>query len=301
MAYSDSQLESGAERLFVLSGELRGVSVPLGKGTFRVGSSNDCDVILLSKSETDSEASFTPSDDGKLFATDPVGDVRIGRKTLAAGKRLVVKPGTPVKVGDTKLMLAESIDGADRSEKLLSRRYTQFVCAISIMAFVSFVGVYELLSGRNTVLATPIYPTVQGATYLGPSDFVSAAEETQKQLDSVKLSHILASADDDVGTVKVRGRLRESEIADWKTVSSWFDTVYGGSIMMDAEFVSVSDAITLPFSISAVWTGRESRLTLHDGSQRHLGELLPGGWKLEKITPKQITISKSGESLMVPL
>lgn len=301
MAYSDSQLVSGAERLFVLNGELSGVSVPLNASTFRVGSSSQCDVILLSNDDTESEASFTYSDDGKLLATDPIGDVRIGRRTLKSNDQLVVKPSIPIMIGDTKLMVAKSMAIAGQAERLSSRRFTQIAWAASIVVIVGVVGTYELLSGRNAVLATPVYAIEQGSTALNSSSFFGAAKATQEQLNSHKLSHIQAFADNDIGTVKVRGRLRESEVTRWKKVSTWFDSTYGGSIILDAKLVSVSDAITLPFSISAVWTGRESRLTLHDGSQRYLGDFLPGGWKLEKITPDQITISKSGESLMVPL
>ncbi len=301
MAYSDSNHANDAERLFVLNGELRGVSVPLDAGTFRVGSSSQCDVILLSSGDTEFEASFTSSGDGELLVANPIGDVRIGRRTLKSGNQLVAKAGIPIMIGDTRLMVAKSMTVAAQAEQHSSRRFTQIAWAASIVVIVGVVGTYELLSGRNAVLATPVYATGQGSTPLNSSSFIGAAKAIQEQLNSHKLSHIRASADNDVGTVKVRGRLRESEATRWKTVSTWFDSTYGGSIILDAKLVSVSDAITLPFSISAVWTGRESRLTLHDGSQRYLGDFLPGGWKLEKITPDQITISKGGESLMVPL
>ena len=301
MAYSDSQFESSAERLFVLNGELRGVSVPLGKGTFRVGSSNDCDVILLSNENDESEVSFTFSDDEELFLTDPVGDIRVGRKTLNSGKRLIVKSGIPVMIGDTKLMVAESVDAADRAEEFQVRRFKQIAWVASLVFVIGIATTYGSFSNRGAVVAKPIPIAEQSSAQSNAVDFVAAANATQNELNSGNLSHISAFADTAVGTVKVRGRLRESEQNRWREVSTWFDAKYGGSIMLDVDLNTVADAVTLPFTVNAVWMGEKSRLTLHDGSQRYTGELLPGGWKLEKISSDRITISKSGESLVVPL
>ncbi len=301
MAYSDSQLESSAERLFVLNGELRGVSVPLGKGTFRVGSSNDCDVILLSNENDESEVSFTSSDDEELFLTDPVGDIRVGRKALNSGKRLIVKSGIPVMIGETKVMVAESIDAADRAEQFRLRRFKQIAWVASLVFVVGIATIYGSFGNRGVVVAKTISAAEQSSVQSNAVDFVAAANATQNELNSGNLSHISAFADNAVGTIKVRGRLRESEKARWREVSTWFDAMYGGSIMLDVELDTVGDALTLPFAVSAVWMGETSHLTLHDGSQRYTGELLPGGWTLEKISSDRITISKSGESLVVPL
>jgi len=301
MAYSHRRSVDAEERLFVLNGELRGVSVPLSNNSLRVGSSADCDVVLLDTDGTEAEVSFRISDD-TYGVSDSYGDVRVGRTALKSERYLTIQPGTLVKVGGVELMIASSIEAADNALKLSRRRFAGMAWAASVAIAVGFIGALGLFGGRNAVVAKPVPYFEQTSNISRPIfDVGAAAKATQKQLDLNGISRVTAFADEVNGTVKVRGRLRDAEQSSWRNVSTWFDSVYGGSIMLDAQLNRIEDTVTLPFSVNAVWMGQTPRLTLHDGSQRYAGDFLPGGWRLDEIASDRVTISKDGESLMVPL
>jgi len=82
MAYQERKSEDLPKELFILSGELRGVSVPL---TVRLGSSSDCDVVLLDEAGEDpSEAVISTGEDGSYVFESIAGSVRIGRRGVIA-------------------------------------------------------------------------------------------------------------------------------------------------------------------------------------------------------------------------
>lgn len=302
MAYSHDHPAEDGQRLFVTNGELRGVSVPLEVGELRVGSSSDCDVVLLGADDSESEVSIVVSDDG-FALRDAIGDIRIGQKVLKATKRKVLKAGVPFLVGDTEMMITRSLEDADKSSTSYRQRSTRLACVASAAVLVGVIAVVVFAGGRGTVIAKPA--ALESRTNVSsesPSIIaVVAANAMQGKLDESGLRRLTASADRINGTVKVRGSVRKNEFASWRDASKWFDTKYGRSVMLDAHVDTAADSVTLPFSINAVWMGDSPRLTLHDGSQRFAGDFLPGGWRLDKIGKDSVTIWKDGESLTVPL
>ena len=303
MAYSHDQSDISEQRLFVLNGELRGVSVPLESNVLRVGSSADCDVVLLDAHDSESEVSVS-SDENAFALSDPFGDVHIGMRVLKSGARKTLKSGVPFVVGTTEMMVSRSLDDADTALKSYKLRSTRFACAASVAVVVLVAAVAFFNAGRSSVIAKPANIdnlSVTASVQSQKADVEVAAEAMQSELDRSGLMRLMAQADPVNGTVKVRGSVRQDEYASWRDASKWFDTRYGDTVMLDAQVDVASDTVTLPFSISAIWMGSSPRLTLHDGSQRFAGDLLPGGWRLDKIQRDSVTIWKDGESLTVPL
>lgn len=302
MAYSHDQIDGPEHRLFVLNGELRGVSVPLSEAPLRVGSSDDCDVILFDEDQCGAEVTITATGN-RLRLVEGTGDVRVGLGHVKPGKSRTVKSGVPFKVGSAELMITQSLADADRAQKAYHKRSSKLAFAASFALLVGLVGLVAYTGGRGSVVAQPAPVALKAPSSKNNPSFsaVIAANAMQAKLDESGLTRLAATPDRLNGTVKVRGKVLESQRSVWREASTWFDTKYGTTVMLDAEINMAPATVTLPFSVTAVWMGNTPRLTLHDGSQSFAGDLLPGGWRLDVIESNSVTISRDGESLTVPL
>jgi len=303
MVYGKSNSEDAPKELFILSGELRGVSVPLAEEEIRLGSSSDCDVVLLDEFGERAEVLITPSQNGSYAFEAVAGSVRVGRRYLKVGRSRSVSDGVPIVVGDVEMALASSLENADRSRRVFRRRASGAVWAASIALGLGLVGLWGISGGPGSVIAKSL-PTSK-VTYVldkdGPSQSMVAAKEFQKRLDETGFSGLNVIGDQDEHMVIVVGKLRSSDRSRWLESVEWFDQSFGRSVYLDAKISTMADEITLPFSIEAVWIGSVPRVTLHDGSKRTVGDELPGGWVLDAVAQESVTISKDDETLDVAL
>ena len=306
MAYSHCPDEKCNPGLFVLNGELSGVSVPLTDKPVRVGEGQDCDIVFLDNECNGAEVTLAQNADGCYILSDPEGKVHVGHKTLKSAGNLTVRPGTVVTLGSVEFMLSGSMTDTDHVVKMPFGKQMPFgystgiIWAASLAAAVCFIGGLSLLAGRGNVQAGPASAYIQQTQPQTHSVGVAAAS-LRSQLDAAGLKRLEVSTDSVNGTVVVRGGMRVAEEDKLSAVSRQFDAVYGGIIMLDVQTHRSNDTVTLPFLINAIWMDNNPRLTLHNGSKRYEGDTLPGGWRLEKINPDRVTISRGDETLMIPL
>ncbi len=301
MVYGADHSDSPVQRLFVLNGELRGVSVPLDDAVLRVGSGDDCDVILVSSSnDSDAEVSISP-DGGGFLLSDAQGEILVRGRLLKPGKRKSVKSGTPITVGDVRLMVSTSLADADQTITASKLRKSRIAWAASLAVLIAGVALVVFAGGRGSVVAKPAPIAFNAGNAATQYTADVAAEAMRSRLGDDGLVRLSATADSLNGTVKVRGKVRPTEHSVWRDASTWFDATYGNSVMLDAKVDLLNETVTLPFSVDAVWMSGSPRLILHDGTERYTGDVLPGGWQLDEIEPDSLVISKDGESLVVPL
>jgi len=306
MAYRKSKSQDIPSELFILNGELRGVSVPLSEGKVRLGSSSDCDVMLLDAAGDAIEVVITPEDEEKgSYSLEAVtGQVRVGQRTLKEGATRVIPRKSPIKVGSVQMALGSSFENADRARHSHQKQLSTAAWAASLALGLGLLGFWGLSSGSGSVVAMPS-PAGLERTYVvdqtGHSQSAIAARELRVQLDQNGFEKLDIFTDQKERMVTVKGKFRRSEEPRWLETFEWFDRLYGKSVYLDVKFDVVDDEITLPFSIEAVWAGYQPRVTLHDGSKRFIGDELPGGWRLNAVTQESVTISKGDETLFVEL
>lgn len=303
MAYGQRDPQPAAGELFILNGELRGVSVPLSDAEIRIGSAADCDVVLLDDDNELAELVLSPAEQGGYEASDAVGYVKINGRLLKSGKRRSLRSETPHSVGGIDFMIARSLAEADHSARSYHRRSNGLAWFATLAAASIVIAVVGFSGGNSAVVAKPGSVAVAQATRSDAGSFtaVLAAKALEEKLSESGLVRLETSADRENRTVLVRGKLRESEKDAWREAVGWFDASYGDTVQIDASLTHTPDSVTLPFAVEAVWMGATPRLTLHDGSKRQAGDSLPGGWTLKAISSNSLTISKNDETLVVPL
>lgn len=303
MTYLRPGSDENVDQLFILNGELRGVSVHLGDDQLHLGSSSDDDVVLVDDLADGAGMTISSCSRGKYVIGNVTGKVLVGRRTLQPGKVMSISSGTPIRVGGVEMMLSASLRDADRAVQSQRRRAKGMLwvaSAVGVLAVISLLGVSGLTQG---VVAKPSL-AVLGQSSVSDSAKTDAAHAIlalNERLEISGLGPFEMVEDPHNRVIKVTGKLRRSDRHRWISVIEWFDVSYGKSIYLDAHLTPIDDAITLPFSVEAVWAGSTPRVTLHDGSKRILGDELPGGWRLDAITENSVTISKNEETLNVPL
>jgi len=291
MAYGQQDTDESADRIYVVNGELRGVCIPLENFPLRIGLSGGCDVILLDDGQGDSEITLDLSEKGKPTLAGAIGDVSLGRRSLKAQDKVVFGHGSSLHVGSSQLVLASSLSAADHSIRSGRRAHGGTFWATSLALVVGMIGVIGLTGGIGGVVAKSISPYEIADRVTEPSDATSssaAVAALRQKLDEVGLNNVRSFEDSDTMTVSVVGTLQESQRRKWQEVHAWFDARYGTKMLMDVDVDYASNSVTLPFSIEAIWGGASPRITLHDGSRRGVGELLPGDWRLDKVTSVRI-------------
>ena len=303
MAYPKSASKDVPTELYILNGELRGVSVPLAGDEIRLGSSPECDVVLLDEFGEPSEVVISPDEDGAYTFEAVTGSVRIGRRYLKNGSTKKVANGLPVVVGDVEMILASTLDNADKSKRSYRRRSFGALLIAPIVVAAGVLGFWSLSGGTGSVVAksAPVPKLTYVLDRSGSSESMVAAKALQKRLDEMGFHALNIVGDQAEYLVKVEGKLKISERNRWLQTVEWFDQSFGKSVYLEAKITHVADEITLPFSIEAIWVGKAPRVTLHDGSKRTIGEELPGGWVLDAVAQESVTITKDDETLDVAL
>ena len=303
MAYRKPDSEDLPNELFILSGELRGVSVPLTGDEIRLGSGADCDVVLLDEVGEPSEVIIAPSEDGSYTFESVAGSVRIGRRYLKNGNTRSVSSGTPLVVGDIEMALASTLEDADRSKHSYRRHTSGALWVASLALGLGLLGFWGFSGGPGSVVAqtSPATKLTYVLDRAGSSQSMVAAKELQLRLDELGFHGLNIAGDQTEHMVTVEGKLRTSERARWLQTVEWFDESFGKSVYLDAKIAQIADEITLPFAIEAVWIGHSPRVTLHDGSKRTVGDELPGGWVLDAVAQESVTITKDNETLDIAL
>lgn len=300
MTYGIRKRVEDDHRLFVTSGGQRGASVSLGDEVLTLGAAPDCDILLLADEVGDATATLTPDADGFLEVSGQL--VQIGGRRLKPGATERLGCHVPMKLGRAHLMIAGSLDEADRVRKQRERRATQLGWAASIAVAVCATGAVALTGGVGMKTAdgaaqrmSPQRPAAESFLPL------LASNDLQARLAENGLASLIVSPNRDAGTVVVQGGLRPSERNRWDDVRKWFDATYGASVQLEARLSADSDAVTLPFAVHSIWMLPYPRVTLHDGSQSRIGDMLPGGWHLDAIGENVVEISRNGERLALSL
>lgn len=305
MTYNQRDERTKTDSVVILSGELRGVSVPFGAGALRIGSDPSCDVVLLTDADSISamsEATLTSSPDEAYRVGLASGEVRVGRRYLKPGKSVELKSGVPFSVANVEMVMAPSLCAADHAVRRYRRRTYAAMWATSSALAVALIGAVGLSGSRGAVDASPISMSglaVENEQALGKPQH--AADALGSRLAGAGLDRLTASVDHSGRVINVTGKVRPSQHDSWRDIRAWFDSTHGASIQLTAEIEEISDSLVLPFSIHAIWMGNAPRLILHDGSRAVPGDPLPGGWLLKAISKDTITITKDSETLVVPL
>lgn len=301
MTYGFGKQVKPHDALFILTGAQRGATVELDALPLRLGADSQSDILLLRDEVGEHGVHLHDAVGGFIRMEVQNGSAVVGGRTIKSGSVRKVGRSATISLGSTVFMIASSLAEADRMRRNAERRTRRMSWAASLAVILGASGAFALAATQQKEPDEPRISAERDAKTGEAVMPVLAAASLRSRLADAGLGRLEVNADRTTGIVTVAGALRADQRADWNAVQKWFDATYGMSVQLEARISEAANTVTLPFSVQSVWAGSSPRITLHDGSRSRIGDVLPGGWRLDAIQPGSIEISRDGENLVLSL
>ncbi len=275
--------------LTIVNGPQAGACLSLRAGVHRVGASLDSDVVV---SEPALVADHFEIEHGAGVV------LRVGSAVLrlADGTCLPVGGSMPVvgvshfRVGGTEFRLAAAAPARSRSSRRLAAPVAALAACVAAVLVVSAPG-----AESNAALGRPAREAARGVAPAPAATDVAAA--LADRLAGADLSGLQAVAGAD-GTVAVSGSVSPDQKAGWAEARRWFDSRYGGRMML-VDRVGTTVAVA-PLSIAAVRPGGDAPFVIDQAGRRlFIGSAVADGWVVAAIDPTHVTVRRNAETLAV--
>ena len=103
------------------------------------------------------------------------------------------------------------------------------------------------------------------------------------------------------GTVVAAGEIKEDHIAAWRSIQGWFDERFGRDMVLDSRVTLRKEPEGPPLSVRAIWTGDSPYIIASNGQKYSEGSVLDSGWRIVRIRPDTLELSRKGETLHLAL
>ncbi|UTV41877.1 hypothetical protein MYG64_36405 (plasmid) [Ensifer adhaerens] len=282
--------------LDILKGVHSGVSLPLERDAYLVGSGADCDLMLSDREVSAHHMRLQFA--GSNVMIEAVGaDVLVDDTTVPVGHGLQVPTPVTVTLGEASLSLSRPTLAAKAKE---SSRTTWMLSGVAVFSLLTIAAVQAGVGDGDHQLsmATVADKTMTTGTVtpsvLSPQD-VSAA--LAAKLSKTGLSDLKVEVD---GTFfSVSGAVSDEARNSWAEVQAWFDRSYGANYVLTSQ-VGEAKARTAPkFKLQAIWFGETPYAIAADGSRLYKGAALEDGWHIKEIRDGSLTAARPGEEFVL--
>jgi type III secretion protein D len=274
----------------IADGPNAGASVTLAPGSYRLGSDAANDIVLADPAVSPSHAVLDLAP-GRAGITALASGVMLQRRRLPSGASGALVPGAVVTVGTTRLRFA--------GPSAAVRRHGALSVTISL-ALAALVG-----AGAAYRYAAP----VAGATVTGDPSAIqptgvatlnAAATAFRTDVATRGLASRLQITAAD-GMVLATGAILPQDRPAWLAAQQWFDARFGGRYAL-ADRVSVATPGDVPdLQVAAVAMAPVPNVITRDGQHYTVGAVLQGGWSIDRITPRAITLRSGGREIRIAL
>jgi hypothetical protein len=110
--------------------------------------------------------------------------------------------------------------------------------------------------------------------------------------------------DGGIPTLVAKGTLSPDRFLFWRDVQNWFESRFDGFAKLESSVTQTEADRGLPpkVDLEAVWTGADPYIVTADGRRTRQGEVLPSGWKIEKISQSELRLARGErvEAIILP-
>ncbi|AWI59913.1 SctD/MshK family protein [Sinorhizobium fredii] len=285
--------------LDVLKGVHSGVSLPLEKGDYLIGSGADCDLMLSDRDVSAHHMRLQFA--GSEVMVEAIGaDLVVDGTTVPVGHGLQVRIPVTVTLGGARLNLSRpGREAAGRKAEKSSRASWMLggVAAFSLLTIAAVqAGVAQVDHRPSTVGldATALTTGTVAPSAPSPQDVAAALAA---RLRETGLSDLKIEAD---GTrVSVSGAVDDEARKSWGEVQAWFDRSYGTNYVLTSLVGEAVPTTTPKFNLQAIWFGETPYAISADGARLYKGAALEDGWYIKDIRDGSLTAARQREEFVL--
>ena len=303
--------------LSITHGLHQGVSLPLDKAAYTIGSAENADLLLSDVGIAELHLRLRFSDD--YVAVEALGgDVSV----IARGAREMVIPKgrghrarlpLELHIGDARLTLKAGRAGPGASRTSAPkvpkpfnawRRKPQWIVALVLLflCFAAFAFRGQPLPETRSAAsqdfsAQPNDQPVQGVQPLQGSSQAARVTEArawlEQQLSTARLNQIRVNEVD--GQLSVQGSFDPANKSQWMSVQQAYDARFGQQVMMHPSVVARAEIAKPRVRFQAVWFGAHPYVVNESGKRLYPGAALADDWMLERIENNQVVLARGEE------
>lgn len=283
--------------LDVLKGVHSGVSLPLERGAYLVGSADDCDLTLSDRDVSARHMRLHFA--GSEVMIEAIGaDLMVDDTTVPVGHGLQVPVPVSVTLGSARLNLSRAVrEPAERAPRSSRGWMLGGVVAFSLLTIAAVqAGVAQLDHGPSMAGLNDNAVTTGTIGSPAPSSQEVSAALAAK-LREAGLADLKIEAD---GTrLSVAGAVDDGARKNWGEVQAWFDRSYGTSYILTSLVGEAAPRNAPKFHLQAIWFGETPYAIGADGARLYKGAALEDGWYIKDIRDGSLTAARQGEEFVL--
>ncbi len=285
--------------LDVLKGVHSGVSLPLERGAYLVGSATDCDLTLSDRDVSAHHMRLQFS--GTEVMIEAIGaDLMVDDTAVPVGHGLQVAVPVTVTLGSARLNLSRAVRErvpAGRPARTSHGWMLGSVAAFSVLTIAAVQAGVAQLDHKPSIAGPSEDMVTTGAIVSAApsSQEVSAALATK--LREAGLPDLKIETD---GTrLSVSGAIGDDARKNWGEVQAWFDRSYGTSYVLNSLVGEAAPRSAPKFHLQAIWFGEPPYAIGADGARLYKGAALEDGWYIKDIRDGSLTAARQGEEFVL--
>ena len=282
--------EDGVWRLEIVDGPNAGAMVSLAPGRYRLGSDTGDDLVLADRDVVPSHAVLQlAADHGDITAL--ADGIVLRRSALKPGQAKILKRGAVVTIGGTRIRVA----GTTATRR--PQRQTRITACLALLGVMGAVAVYH---GAVPVTVGATEVSAPATRAHAPATLTQAVADFRGYLAGTGLAQsVRINASGDV--VVASGTIVPGDRGSWLDAQKWFDGHLSGRFAL-RDTVNVIRAVDPPqLAIAAVSMKPVPNIVTQDGQHLVVGAVLQDGWHIDRITPDEILLSRSGREVRIAL
>ncbi|WP_370039946.1 SctD/MshK family protein [Sinorhizobium fredii] len=285
--------------LEVLKGVHSGVSLPLERGDYLIGSGADCDLMLSDRDVSAHHMRLQFA--GSEVLVEAIGaDLVVDDTTVPVGHGLQVRIPVTVTLGGARLNLSRpGREAAGRKAEKSSRASWMLggVAAFSLLTIAAVQAGFAQVDHRPSTVGLDATTMTTGTVAPSAPSPQDVAAALAARLRETGLSDLKIEAD---GTrVSVSGAVDDKARKSWGEVQAWFDRSYGTNYVLTSLVGEAVPTTTPKFNLQAIWFGETPYAISADGARLYKGAALEDGWYIKDIRDGSLTAARQGEEFVL--
>jgi YscD/CdsD-like Bon-like domain 3/Inner membrane component of T3SS, cytoplasmic domain len=294
--------------LEVVDGVHEGVSIPLDKSVYTIGSKPSVD-IMLGDSGVAPEHGVVRLQGFSVLVEAAGGDIGLGKRHIPHGHGCRANLPVELKLGTAVLRIARprtSGPWLDRQAVLRLAAVGGVGCLalIPILGFGTDVGVGQLSAA--VVADPPAAPSPSGA--VAPASVSHVASASAPRVVPAAIVDALTARMDDNGLKDLRAKVDGTRVivfgtilpdqrGSWSEIQHWFDQTHGARYILASTVQTRSPTANPKFDLQAISFSDTPYVITADGQRRYPGAVLDQGWVIKEIRANRLTLTKDGKEL----
>jgi hypothetical protein len=298
----DQTRAPGSAVLEILDGLHQGVSLPLEKAVYRVGSAPDTDLVLSDVGIAGQHLILRMSP-GHVAVEALGGDVSL---TGADGGRLHVKQGhglnvrLPVEIalGEARLRLRDgrpTAMTAPRPAKGVTSRHWAALAAVLLMVLCTLAFAFR----AEPQALTHAPDTRRAPAAVAPPTAEQAHAWLDQALRDAELSYLHTRLDG--RQISVQGSYPATLKPQWLKVQQAFDSRFGQHVVLTPAVQATATVAKPRTRFQAVWFGPSPYVIDEHGKRLYPGATLADNWVLDSIEGDEVRLTRGHERFVFTL